>query len=185
MFSALAISMPLSAADRVDRMMDAFRATRGDYNLNQSWTGLLIFLAVAAFIALVVMVIKSYWRQWNASSPRILFMQICRAQKLKWPQRILLWRLAQSQNLAEPASLFLRPECFEIGRLTVEMRPYREELQILKEVLFSEPSHEKNLGSGNGGFFKTELSNFALPVSQVPPTLDLPQWNADSGIGVE
>jgi hypothetical protein len=185
MFSALAISMPFSAADRVDRMMEAFRASRGDYNLNQSWTGLLIFLAVAAFIALVGMVIKSYWRQWNASSPRILFMQICRAQKLKWPQRILLWRLAQSQKLAEPASLFLQPECFEIGRLTVEMRPYREELQILKEVLFSEANHVMNSGSGNGGSFKAELSNFALPVSQNPPALDLLEWNSNSGIGVE
>jgi hypothetical protein len=186
MFSCIETPILFAAGDRTERMMEAFRAVHGDYVLNQSWSGLFIGLASLSIAVLIVMVLKRYWRRWIASSPRSLFMELCRAQRLTWPQIRLLWRLAQSQNLKDPASLFLTPECFEIGRLTVEMRPHAEELQRLKALLFIETSEESKSeqSSGKSSPRNEEQAAAAFPRSQIPPTLDLPQWNANTDVGI-
>jgi len=47
---------------------------------------------------------------WLLSSPNRLFLSLCRAHGIAWSDRWLLWRLAASQRLKDPARLFLEPE---------------------------------------------------------------------------
>ncbi len=44
------------------------------------------------------------------SSPNRLFLSLCRAHRIAWSDRWLLWRLAASQRLEDPARVFLEPE---------------------------------------------------------------------------
>ena len=206
-------SILLGESEQMDRMMQAFRAIRKDTATSEAWLGLIIFMAVLTVLALLTFI--SHWRQRQRKifSPRKLFFEICRAHRLKWSERRLLWRLARSQKLEDPAVIFLTPECFDIARLTVDIRPQAEDLRELRGRLFAESaekvaeSQTKNGGRPTLG--KPELQdktpirkeiispnanpspdvkkamprgdkNFGaeLPLPQIPPTLDLPQWNA-------
>ena len=44
------------------------------------------------------------------SSPNRLFLSLCRAHRIAWSDRWLLWRLAASQRLEDPVRVFLEPE---------------------------------------------------------------------------
>jgi hypothetical protein len=128
----------------MDRMMQAFRAIKKDTATREAWIGLIVFMAVLTGLARLT--IFSQWRQRQRKifSPRKLFFEICRAHRLSWPERRLLWRLARSQKLEDPASLFLTPECFDISRLTVDVRAHAEELRRLRDRLFAAPEKKLN-----------------------------------------
>ena len=176
----------VAESDRTRQVMQPFRTTKNDESLNHAWLGLMILAASLVALALIAMIVQRRWRRRMASSPRGLFIELCRAHRLKWQQRRLLWRLAQSQKLTAPASLFLTPECFEIGRLTVEMRPDAKELRKLSERLFAETREEtKSEPAGaNSSFREEEKPTAALPLSSIPPPLELPQWNTNAETGV-
>jgi hypothetical protein len=174
----------VAASDRTRHVMQALRSTRSDDLSDQKWLATMISAASMVLMALVVMFIQRHVRRVNAS-PRGLFIELCREHRLKWPQRRLLWRLAQSQKLADPATLFLEPACFEIGRLTVEMRPQAEELRRLRGQLFAESHKETNHEpTGVPAIFREDDKPTAeLPLSPIPPTLELPQWTMGEQTG--
>jgi hypothetical protein len=175
----------VAESDRSRHVMQAFRAITIDEPLNAAWLGLMIFSASLALMALIAIFVHRQWRRRMASSPRGLFGELCRAHRLKWPQRRLLWRLAQSQKLADPAAMFLTPACFEIGRLTVEMRPHAEELRSLCARLFAEPRRAVKTEPVDAinCFREEDQPTAALPLSSIPPTLELPQWNVNTNTG--
>jgi hypothetical protein len=176
----------VAESERSRQVMQAFRSAKNDESLNHAWLGLMLLAAGLVALASIAILVQQRWRRRMASSSRGLFIELCRAHRLKWPQRRLLWRLAQSQKLTAPAGLFVTPECFEIGRLTVEMRPDAEELRRLCARLFAEPREETKSepAGGKSGFRDEDQPTAALPSSSLPPTLDLPQWNTIAETGV-
>jgi hypothetical protein len=87
--------------------------------------------------------------------------------------------LARSQKIADPASVFLKPECFEVGRLTVEMRPWAKELHGLKDRLFADDCEETTSKPAEvkSNSLAEEKPTAALPLPSLPPSLELPQWS--------
>jgi hypothetical protein len=170
--------------ERTRQMMQALRSARNSTSSNSTWLGLMILMAaLLAFVALAI-IVQRQQRQRKVSCPRSLFFEICRAHRLTWFERRLLWRLARSQKLADPARLFLSPECFEIGSLTVALRSRAEELRKLSERIFLEPLEEKKSDptAGTANFIEEEKRNAALSVPPLPPTLELPQWGANINV---
>lgn len=176
----------VAEGDRTRDVLDAFRSPLNDSISKETCLVLLIAAAIAALLTSLWVVVRRCWWGWMASSPRALFYEICHAHHLTVLQSRLLWSLAHSQNLPEPSALFLKPECFEIGRLTVDMRLYGEELQKLRDRIFAEIIEESKVVviSENNLRKMKEKSNTELPLPPSPPTLDLPQWNSNSGINV-
>jgi hypothetical protein len=173
----------VAAGDRTRQVMQAFRTTKSDTPPEVAWFALILAAASLLVLMAVTFFVQAYLRRRNAS-PRGLFLELCRAHRLRWPQRRLLWQLAESQKLADPATVFLDPACFEVGRLTVEIRPHAMELRQLCERLFADAVEKKNTPSAAIAFRETEQPTAELPLSPIPPTLELPQWTGSAETGI-
>jgi hypothetical protein len=171
---------------RTQQVIQSFRSAKNDEAMNGTWLSLMVAAGGLAVLTLLAMLVRGHWRRRMSSSPRGLFNELCRAQRLKWAHRRLLWRLAQSQNLTDPAMLFLTPECFTIGRLTAEMRPHAEILSKICGRIFAENRVQaKSEQAGSLSIFRDEKTpTAAFPASALPPTIELPQWNTNIETGV-
>jgi hypothetical protein len=171
---------------RTREVLDSLRSPANDHLPKEFWYGLLVVIMISVFAWALWVIIKRRWTEWKSSSGIALFNDLCRAHGISLPERRLLWNLAVSQKLSEPASLFLMPECFEIGRMTVESRSHAEEYRQLRDRIFAdlgkEPKSSKSLSGEKPQ--AQESPSAALPLPPLPPTLDLPQWNADSAASV-
>lgn len=67
---------------------------------------------LALVVGLVVFIVARLLRVWR-STPTWLFLRLCRAQRLSWTRRWLLWRVARELELADPALVFVDPACIE------------------------------------------------------------------------
>lgn len=71
--------------------------------------------------------------------PGRLFRALCREHKLDWSEKALLNKLAQRNQLATTAEIFVTPECFDVN----EGRAQQALLQKIDEL------REKLFGMGN------------------------------------
>jgi hypothetical protein len=182
------LTLPILFADgpRTREVIEALRSPANDHLPKEFWYGLLMVSVISVFAWAIWVIVKRRWLEWKSSSASALFNDICRAHGLTMPERRLLWNLAVSQKLPEPASLFLKPECFEIGRMTVEMRSHAEEFRQLRDRIFVDLNMESKSTKKTVKEIHqvSESPTAALPLPPMPPTLDLPQWNVNSGTGV-
>ncbi len=138
--------------------------------------GLVLLVAVSVVGVLAYFLVIRDRRQLNG--PRRLFLSLCRAHGLTWRERWWLWRLARSQQLREPARLFLEPDRFRTSQFTPGLRKHSAPLGQLRERLFREtakPLAASEAGSPDGSPRPTT----PLPPAAAPPTFDLPSLPAD------
>lgn len=154
--------------------------------------GVMIVLALLAVVVVGLWILsrvierRNGRRQFDSSFG--LFMSLCAAHNLKWSQRLLLWRLAFSARLTEPARLFVEPHRFETKNLSERLTPRATELKEIARRLFAAPAaadhHEKSSA------IQTEEQERETSTAECPfplafpieehPALDVPLWPADS-----
>jgi len=102
-------------------------------------TAWLILLGVVGGLVLIGLAVQviSRRRQRLRHSPWRLFRDLCTAHQLTRGQRQLLQRLAQLQQLAQPALLFLDPRPWDLTSLGQVDAPTRHELESLQRQLFA------------------------------------------------
>jgi hypothetical protein len=66
-----------------------------------------------------------------------LFRDLCAAHRLTYRQRHLLRRVAQAQQLPQPAILFLNPQSWDLGPASPLDPRTRQELESLQRQLFA------------------------------------------------
>jgi hypothetical protein len=147
--------------------------------------GLLIVAALMAAIWALSRLLAMGTRHRAYDSPRRLFLSLCKAHRLRWSEWWLLWRLARSQGLKDPARIFLEPERFGPGGLRPKLAARAERLRGIRDRLFTEPPNEKpepttiEAGLPQGGHTEP-LSATPPPTPLLPavpgPTLDVPPW---------
>jgi hypothetical protein len=167
----------VAAGERTRQVIQAFRTTKSETPPEVAWLALVLAGTSLLVLMVVTFCVQTYLRRRNAS-PQGLFLELCRAHHLNWPQRRLLLQLVESQKLADPAAVFLDPACFEVGRLTVDIRPHAAELRQLSERLFAEAIKTK--AATASVFRDAEQPTAELPRSPIPPTLELPQWTGSA-----
>ena len=100
---------------------------------------------VVVFCALVVLLCIVLWRVARMVamrdgrsyfSTKRLFKQLCQQHDLDWPSCQLLRRLARARRLENPAQLFLEPDWFDAVEIPVPLRPFRPQLEQIKQRLF-------------------------------------------------
>ena len=123
----------LAQSSRLDGLR-RFKERRigGDDVLN----GLLLLTAVTALILLLTYALNIQERRRNYSSPLRLFLELCKAHDLQWSERWLLWRVARSQGLRDPALLFIEPERFSPTQLGPSFRLRARQLKHLYARLY-------------------------------------------------
>ncbi len=100
---------------------------------------LLFYLGAAVAVAILIggaaFLYKWVSRRY-ANSPTGLLIELCQAHGLPWKQRLLLYQLARSRNLAQPAALFLDPELFDASGFTPKLKQRRSELEGVRDRIF-------------------------------------------------
>jgi hypothetical protein len=170
------MSLLLAAHDRMQGLFHAFRSTQNQFDGDDIFYGLLILFAVVCPLIFISIWVYRRRRRQASTSPRALFFSLCRAHRLKWSEYLLLWRLGQSQHLADPARLFVEPERFDISRLPVALRLKAEKLKNIHARLFTLPKGGV-LNSSDAvttAIPSTPPVGAALPLPATAPTLDLP-----------
>jgi len=127
-------------ADRSEIFRDmgsGFREKRESFQPSDLlWWLLAAALIAAAFISLAAFLGRQdKHRLFN--SPRALFNSLCKAHKLDRSSRNLLKQLAQAQEMAIPARLFLEPERFEPAQVPADLKAYLPQFSQLKSRLFA------------------------------------------------
>ena len=99
---------------------------------------LFILVAVLVGIGIGITLLLRYFNLQDGVSynrPGKLFAELCRAHELNRGQQQLLRRLAVSQQLAQPARLFLDPETFDTARKSVSEKD-ADGIATLRERIF-------------------------------------------------
>jgi len=74
------------------------------------------------------------------NSPKQLFRSLCRAHELDRAQCRLLLQIARTQNVAQPASLFLEPERLDSAVRQPQFKGQEDSLRQLRARLFTDLS---------------------------------------------
>ena len=173
---------PLAEQDRMQDLFRAFRATQAREGMDQVLYVLLIVTIIAAVALVVSRIIRSRKRRRGYASPLGLFLELCRAHKLKWSQRWLLWRLARIEQLSEPARLFLEPEWYAAGSLPRELRQRAGQLKSIRDRLFADVKESLKSIDNKQAHQPEPIHPVGaeLPALQAAPDLDLPPWQASA-----
>ncbi len=132
----------LAQASRFEGLSKGFKGRRID-------TGDVIFGVVILVGIIAVVWVLSYLfslreRHGAYASPTRLFLSLCSAHRLRWPDRWLLWRLARAKKVEDPARLFLEPELLDAAAMRPWFRVRAERLREMRNSLFAEPDVSRN-----------------------------------------
>lgn len=135
--SGLALhSILLAQSSPFEKLAREFQGRQTRVESGYLTTGLLCVLAILLGAWLLSKVVERYDRQRPINSSWMLFLSLCKAHQLRWPERWLLWRVAREQRLKDPARLFLEPERFHPANAGPFQRLRAAQLDVLRERLF-------------------------------------------------
>ncbi|MGD0382969.1 MAG: hypothetical protein ABSA77_05565 [Thermoguttaceae bacterium] len=166
--------------DRMQDLFRAFRAAQAREGTDEVVYGLLILAGIVMAIFILSLLVNSRQRQKSYAGPWGLFFSLCRAHKLNWKDRWLLWRLARLEQLADPARLFLEPQWFAADSLPGALRQRAKQLKSIRDRLFADlkESHILSDPQQSPWAEPIEPTGAALPALKVAPELDIPPWSA-------
>jgi hypothetical protein len=172
---------------------DAFRG-RGMAGAGQeTLLGFLILVAVLAGLWALLQISSLGSRRRASRSPLRLFLSLCRAHRLSWSERWLLWRIARARGLKNPAQVFLDPEGFRPVGLQGGLGRKAQRLRQIGARLFAglpagQERTSRRAAASPGRFPPgraaaarpprpaAETAAPPLPPPVAPPTLDIPPW---------
>ena len=125
----------LAQKSRIESLRRGFEGRR--IGSDDVLKGMLLLTAITALILLLTYALNLQERRRNYSSPLGLFLALCKAHRLRWSERWLLWRVARSQRLRDPARLFLEPERFAPAQLGPSFRLRTGQLKHLYGRLYA------------------------------------------------
>lgn len=183
----------LAQATRWEGMSRNFQARRTHIDSHDVALGAVILLCclLAVWVLSFVARLQERQRPLLSKSPLGLFLGLCRAHGLRWSERWLLWRVAMTRRLRDPARLFLEPGLFDPGTLTPSLRAQAVELRQLRERLFAQPeqqAEERATGPSSGAELgeapRSERASkgSVLPPISATPALDIAPWPPSTGI---
>jgi len=185
----------LAQSNRWDDMSSRFRGRRARISFDDVVLGLVILGGAVAALWGLSLLLRLQERRRGHANPLGLFLSLCKAHRLRWPQRWLLWRIARSFRLRDPAQLFVRPELFDPANLGSSFQSRAAELKRLHGLLFVEPKPEEDEEGPNAPSRRQPKESSdtqhgaALPSGESPsptgasPALDIAPWPPASGFG--
>ncbi len=156
----------------VENLSDYFRGPRVQLGASDAVYLLLGLGGVILLLWLVSLSMNWQERGCRRPSPMRLFLSLSRAHRLPWTDVWLLWRLARSQRLVDPARIFLEPERFAPVHLTGTLHHCRARLEKLREKLFAQP---EVAGANDGRDPTWELPRNERPGTPLAPITPTPR----------
>lgn len=164
------VAVVLAQRSPMENLSDYFRGPRVQLRASDAVYLLLGLGGLILLLWLLSLLVNWQERGCRRPSPFRLFLAVCRAHRLNWPDTWLLWRLARSQRLTEPARVFLEPERFDAVHLTGTLGHSRGRLAKLREQLFAQ-SEEEPPGDGRDPTWDVPPEERSrTPLSPITPT---------------
>jgi hypothetical protein len=126
----------LAQQGRLEGLSSGFRGRRARFDTGDIVTAVLIVVGIAVGLGILSYVLRLQERRRGYTSPLRLFLSLCRAHRLPWSARWLLWRVSRAQQLRDPARLFLEPERLEAAQLVRKFKTRQTQLSQIRERLF-------------------------------------------------
>ncbi len=101
-----------------------------------------VLLAVVLVIWLVSKIGERIQRREPYQSTVWLFVELCRAHRLRFQEGWLLWQVARNRHLQPAARLFVEPRSLDVEGLNPRLQQRAAELAALRDRLFGESSVE-------------------------------------------
>jgi hypothetical protein len=162
----------VAEGSRLKGLSSGFRQEGDPVDMRAVLVGLLIAAGFVVALWLLARLVERQSGGRRSNSPLGLFLSLCRAHKLRWPDRWLLWRVARHHRLADPARVFLEPERLATAGLGPRLRRYAGRLEGLRARLFA-GLEEAGPEAGS----HEPASAVALPVLDLPadfPSVGVP-----------
>ena len=178
--------VPLFGNSPLLRITDSFQARDTGVDTAQIVIGLAVLITIIVALWFVSRAMERRARGGHFDSSLRLFLSLAKAHDLSWSDRWLLWRLARSYQLQEPARLFLEPERFEAANLPDSLHVNNNRLNLIAKRIFAEKK-TKNRGQTSPSSQAAEESPAPIPERPCPlsfpiddnPSLDVPLWSSD------
>ena len=106
-------SLLFAQRSRLDGIANNFRGRAAGIDRSDIANGVLVLAIIVLVVWLLSYMLSTQERRKPFSSPLMLFLSLCRAHRLNWRERWLLWRVARSQRLRDAARIFIEPARFE------------------------------------------------------------------------
>lgn len=120
---------------RWERLGDGLHRGRGRVEVIDFWPLLVALVILGIVVAVVVKMRKRNDMSEHCDDPEKLFRELSQAHDLDRGSQKLLWQLATSAQLAQPAEVFLRPGIYQ-AELPVDLREQEAAFQALQQRLF-------------------------------------------------
>lgn len=133
----LLVGVTATRPDRLEHLFVQFRQRSDRVDAQYVLAGLAVLVAVlVGFWVLSRLVSRDERRQAYDSAGR-LFLALCKAHRLAWSERWLLWRVARFHGLRDPARLFLEPALLEAQGLSRGLAAKAARLRAVRARVFS------------------------------------------------
>jgi hypothetical protein len=131
------IAVLFAQADRWREMGRDFRVDHTKLDPSLIVASLIVLVAVIAFLWFLHRLMNKREGRRLYNSPKKLFRSLCRLHELTRAERRTLVSLARSQQLQQPASLFLSPEQFVAAIASPAWQSQRRQVERVRTKLFA------------------------------------------------
>lgn len=169
----------LAQKDPLEDIAREFRGRETRVESGYLIMGLLILVGIVVGIWVLAKVLERYEKRRPMNSSLMLFLGLCKAHRLRWTQRWLLWRVARDQQLKDPARLFMEPERLDPSNLRGVLRLRGPQLEAIRSRLFAgmsadecRPSNPADPAEGHvpDGAVLPPTGDAALPTTYSTPS---------------
>ena len=175
----------LLADARLSKIQNAFKDRETTVDARQILIGLTVVTIAIIVLWFVSRAMERRARRGHFDSSLGLFLSLAKAHNLGWTEQWLLWRLARSHQLKDPARLFLEPERFDSSNLTDSLRVKQNQLKLISRRIFAEGT--EGARQTDGGPKTAKESPAAVPERPCAlsfpidenTSLDVPLWPID------
>ncbi len=170
----------LAQQDPLQNIAEEFKGREARLESGYLWTGLWILLGIVAALFLLAKLFHLCEKRRPTNSSIRLFLSLCRAHRLRWSERWLLWRVAREQQLKDPGRLFLEPERLDPANLSPVLQLRAARLEGIRSRLFAgvptEDAPPPEQGQAAGASPSPQTAGGALPVvpTAQSPASDVP-----------
>jgi hypothetical protein len=123
---------------RVGELGRGIRARRAQFETQDLITIGLILGGIALAVGTLSYLLRLHQRRRGRARPLRLFLSLCKAHRLRWSERWLLWRLARAHRLTDPARLFIEPPLLRAPSKSPSLQSRRAQLRQLRLHLFGQ-----------------------------------------------
>ncbi len=128
----------LAAQDPLENLAREFQGRETRLNSGYLTTGLLILLAILLGVWVLSQIVERYGERRPTDSAPRLFLELCRAHRLRWRESWLLWRVAREQRLVDPARLFVESWRIDPVNVSPLLRTQAQALEAIRRRLFAD-----------------------------------------------